>query len=102
MNKTREPALLMGVCQATVGVLVAFGLPLSTRQIGAVLVGTAALLLLISRQLVRPVATSPTFVVGSSGSGSGSGAGPAAGGPWALTIDEKLAPRCTSGDAGLP
>jgi hypothetical protein len=96
MGTTRERVFLMGVCQAWVGVLVAFGLPLSTRQIGVVLVATGALLFVISRQVVRSPSTSPAPALVAS-----PGAGPAAGGPWSVTIDETLAPRCTSRGGGL-
>lgn len=57
MNK--EPALLLGLVQAVLALVVAFGLDLSPEQIGAVLAATAALLSVVTRSKVTPVDRGP-------------------------------------------
>lgn len=59
MNKVletikREPALVAGVVQALLAVLVAFGVPLSDVQVAAVLGFSAAVLAVVVRQRVTP------------------------------------------------
>lgn len=49
-----EPALVTGVVQAVIGVVVAFGVTLTTGQSGAVLAVTTALLALIAAVATRP------------------------------------------------
>lgn len=53
----REPVLVMGAIQATLGLLVAFGLHLTSEQIGALLATGAAVLSLATRRHVAPTAT---------------------------------------------
>lgn len=50
-----EPAVVAGVVQALLGLLLAFGVNLSTEQVGAVMAVTAALLALLVRSQVTPV-----------------------------------------------
>ena len=50
----REPALVAGVVQALLAVLVAFGVPLSDVQVAAVLGLSAAVLAVVVRQRVTP------------------------------------------------
>ena len=52
----REPALVAGVVQALLAVLVAFGVPLSDVQVGAILALSAAVLAIVVRQRVTPTA----------------------------------------------
>lgn len=55
MNVLRtEPALVAGAVQALLALLVAFGLPLSDAQVGAVLAVTAAVLAVVVRSTVTP------------------------------------------------
>lgn len=49
-----EPALVSGLVQALLGLLLTFGLPLTDEQVGAVMVLTAALLAFIVRAKVMP------------------------------------------------
>jgi uncharacterized membrane protein YphA (DoxX/SURF4 family) len=49
-----EPAVVAGVVQALLGLLLAFGVNLSTEQVGAVMAVTAALLALVVRSQVTP------------------------------------------------
>ncbi len=51
---TREPVALQAVVQAALGLFIGFGLPVSTEQMGLVLVFTAAILALMTRQNVTP------------------------------------------------
>lgn len=51
----REPALFLGVIQAVLALVLAFGVDLSAGQTGAVLAVAAAVLALITRQKVTPV-----------------------------------------------
>lgn len=55
----REPALILGVVQAAVALAISFGLELSGEQIGGILAVTAAVLALITRSQVTPVAKLP-------------------------------------------
>jgi uncharacterized membrane protein YphA (DoxX/SURF4 family) len=50
-----EPAIVSGVIQALLGLLLAFGVDLSTEQVGAVMAVTAALLALVVRSQVTPL-----------------------------------------------
>ena len=50
----REPALILGMVQATLALVVAFGLDLSADQVATILAVTAALLALVTRALVTP------------------------------------------------
>ena len=53
----REPAMILAVVQAALALFVVFGLRLSAEQIGAVLALTAAVLGLLTRSQVTPVAS---------------------------------------------
>lgn len=61
----QEPAFVMGVVQAVLGLAVAFGLGLSAEQVGALLAATAAVLSLVTRRMVSPVAATPATAPGS-------------------------------------
>ena len=50
----REPALILGVVQAILGLLLAFGVDLTSEQIGMILAVTAAVLALVTRTKVTP------------------------------------------------
>lgn len=52
----REPALVLGAVQAVLALLIAFGLKLSVEQTGAILAATAAILAVVTRSQVTPVA----------------------------------------------
>ena len=49
-----EPALVAGVVQAVLALLLAFGVPLSDEQVGAILALSAAVLAVAVRQNVTP------------------------------------------------
>lgn len=49
-----EPALVMGLVQALVVLLVSFGLQLTTAQTAAILAFTAAVLSIVTRKMVTP------------------------------------------------
>lgn len=51
-----EPALLLGAVQALLILGVSFGLKLSPEQMGAILAASAAILAVITRQMVSPAA----------------------------------------------
>lgn len=51
---SNEPVLFLTVVQATLTLLVSFGLGLSTEQVGAILFVSASVLGLIARQKVTP------------------------------------------------
>ena len=51
----REPALILGAVQAILALVVAFGLDLSTEQVGAILAASAAVLAVVTRSQVTPV-----------------------------------------------
>jgi hypothetical protein len=51
-----EPALVAGLVQAVLTLVVAFGLDLSTEQVAAILTVTAAVLALVVRSQVTPTA----------------------------------------------
>lgn len=55
----KEPAIVAGVVQAVLGLLLAFGVDLSTEQTGAILAVTAAVLALFVRSQVTPTAGEP-------------------------------------------
>ncbi len=50
----REPAMVLGLVQAVIALVVAFGLSLAPDQIGAILAVTAVVLGLITRSRVSP------------------------------------------------
>lgn len=50
----KEPAIVAGIVQAVLGLLLAFGVSLSTEQTGAILAITAAILALFVRSQVTP------------------------------------------------
>ena len=50
----REPALVAGVLQALLALLLAFGVPLTTTQVAAILGFAAAVLALLVRRKVTP------------------------------------------------
>lgn len=52
-----EPALVLGLVQAALGLFLAFGLNLSNEQVGAIMAVTAAVLALVVRSQVTPTAT---------------------------------------------
>jgi hypothetical protein len=52
----REPALIAGLIQAILALAVAFGFDLTSEQVGAILAVTGALLAVVVRQQVTPVA----------------------------------------------
>jgi len=49
-----EPALVAGVVQALLALLLAFGVPLSDEQVGAIIAVSAAILAIVVRQRVSP------------------------------------------------
>jgi hypothetical protein len=51
----REPALIAGLVQAVLALLISFGVDLSQEQTGAILAVTAAVLALVVRARVTPV-----------------------------------------------
>lgn len=51
----REPAMFVAVIQAILALVIAFGLDLSTEQVGAILAAAAAVLGLVTRANVTPV-----------------------------------------------
>ena len=52
----REPALVAGLVQSVLALLVAFGLDLSGEQTASILAVTAALLAVLTRQVHRTIA----------------------------------------------
>lgn len=52
----QEPALVVGLVQATLALLLAFGVGLSSDQMAAILAVTSAVLALVVRSKVTPVA----------------------------------------------
>jgi len=50
----REPALILGAVQAVLVLGVSFGLKLSTEQTAAILAASAAVIAVITRQMVTP------------------------------------------------
>lgn len=51
---TREPVAIQAVIQSAIGLAIGFGIPVTTEQMGLILVFTAAVLALITRQQVTP------------------------------------------------
>ena len=51
----REPALVLGLIQAAIVLFMAFGLDLSTEQVGAIMAFVNILLAVITRSQVTPV-----------------------------------------------
>ena len=51
---SREPALIIGAVQSALVLAVSFGLDLSEDQVAAILALTAAVLSVVTRQLVTP------------------------------------------------
>jgi hypothetical protein len=54
-----EPALILGLVQAVIALVLAFGVDLSEEQIGSILALTAVVLAIVTRMLVTPSGTSP-------------------------------------------
>lgn len=54
-----EPALVVALVQATIAVVVSFGMELTTEQVGAILALTATASALFLRGRVKPVSTEP-------------------------------------------
>lgn len=52
-----EPALVAGLVQAALALALAFGVPLTDEQLGAIMAITAALLALVVRAKVTPART---------------------------------------------
>jgi len=50
----REPALIAGMVQAVLGLLLAFGVELTQEQVGSLMAVTAAILALAVRSRVTP------------------------------------------------
>jgi hypothetical protein len=55
----REPALVMGAVQAILALILAFGVDLTSEQVGAILAVSAALLALAVRAKVTPHQAGP-------------------------------------------
>lgn len=53
----REPALILGAVQACLALAVAFGLHLTSEQVGAVMAATAAIVALVTRRTVTAPAS---------------------------------------------
>ena len=51
----REPAVVLGLVQAGIALLLAFGLNLTNIQVGAIIAFTAVLFAVITRSKVTPV-----------------------------------------------
>ena len=51
-----EPALVIGLVQTIIALVVAFGANLSPEQVGAILAASAAVLAVVTRSQVRPAA----------------------------------------------
>lgn len=49
-----EPALILGAIQSAIALAVSFGLRLTPEQIGGILALSAAVLAIVTRQLVTP------------------------------------------------
>lgn len=50
----REPALILGLVQTVLALVLAFGVDLDSEQVGAILAVSAAVLAVITRQQVSP------------------------------------------------
>lgn len=50
-----EPAALMGLLGTIIALVTAFGLELTGKQVGAIMAVAAALLSIVTRQMVTPV-----------------------------------------------
>jgi hypothetical protein len=55
-----EPALILGLVQAIIALVLAFGVDLSEEQIGSILALTAVALAVATRMLVSPTEPTPT------------------------------------------
>jgi hypothetical protein len=53
----REPVAVLGVLQALLAIAIAFGMTLTVEQEGLILAGSAAILALLARAYVTPVAS---------------------------------------------
>lgn len=51
----QEPALVMGVLQSSVALLLAFGVKLTLNQTGAIMAVLASLMSLVTRSMVTPI-----------------------------------------------
>jgi nitrate/nitrite transporter NarK len=54
-----EPALIVGLVQAVLALVLAFGVDLSEEQIGSILAITSVILAIITRMLVTPTTSTP-------------------------------------------
>lgn len=52
----REPALLLGLLETVLALVLAFGFDLSGEQVGAIMAAAAAFLALVTRSQVTPIA----------------------------------------------
>lgn len=51
----REPAFIIGLIEAVIALVTAFGLDLSVEQVGGIMAVTTAVLSILTRQLVTPL-----------------------------------------------
>lgn len=54
-----EPALIVGLVQAVLALILAFGVDLSEEQIGSILAITSVILAIVTRMLVTPTSSTP-------------------------------------------
>lgn len=54
-----EPALIVGLVQAILALVLAFGVSLSEEQIGSILAITSVILAIVTRMLVTPTSSTP-------------------------------------------
>jgi len=54
-----EPALIVGLVQAILALVLAFGVDLSEEQIGSILAITSVILAIVTRMLVTPATATP-------------------------------------------
>jgi hypothetical protein len=57
-----EPALIVGLVQAVIALVLAFGVSLSEEQVGSILAITSVILAIVTRMLVTPNDKVPTPV----------------------------------------
>ena len=58
----REPAIILGLVNTALALILSFGVSLSADQIGAILAFSSALIALITRQVVTSPATRSTLL----------------------------------------
>lgn len=63
----KEPAVILGAIQAALALGLSFGLQLTTGQVGAIMAAAAAILAVVIRQQVSPVAQQPAAIQNPSG-----------------------------------